>query len=236
MRHFGTVLAVVLALVATGQVARADDTPRSITVSTTGEVRLPPDMAVITVGIQTEADTTGAALDQASAAVSGILAAFHDAGVTADDISTGAIRLSPRYSSSALSSGNRIIGYSAVNTVEAHVNDLDILGAVLSAAVGEGANRLDSVRFGLQDPTAAEDDARRRAVEEGRRRATLYAQAAGVELGALRSLSEGGGRGYHMAEEAMFRNVAMSAPQMDVAVAPGEIEVQASVTMVYGIE
>ena len=83
-----------------------------------------------------------------------------------------------------------------MNSIEVDVTDLDQLGGLLAGLFGEGVNRLDRVNFGLQDPTAATDEARRRAIAEGARLAALYADAAGVSIGDLMSLSESGGGGY----------------------------------------
>lgn len=211
---------------------------RTITVNGRGEVAVEPDMATIVLAVQSEADASAQALDEASAATAAILARLDVEGIDPLDIRSGAIRLSPRYSQSVLSSGQQIIGYRAVNSVEVDVNDLDRLGSLLAALVGDGANRLDRVTFGLQDPTAATDDARRRAVADAIRLAGLYAQAADVSLGQVITITEGGGSGYRALEAApvvMESLSATSAPQFDVPVAPGQIELNAAITMVFGI-
>lgn len=124
-----------------------------------------------------------------------------------------------------------------MNSIEVEVTDLDQLGGLLAGLFGEGANRLDRVNFGLQDPTAATDEARRRAIAEGARLAALYADAAGVSIGDLMSLSESGGGGYRAleAEPVMMEAMATSAPQYDVPVAPGKIIINASISMVFAI-
>lgn len=212
------------------------DTPRQITVSGEGLVSVDPDMATVTLGVQTEGQTPAEALDQASVATAAVLAALDSSGIAAEDIRSGAVRLNPRYSSNVLSSGTQIIGYSAVNTVNVQVNDLAMLGGLLAGLVGEGANRLDQLTFGLQDPTAAMDEARRRAVAEGARLAALYADAAGVSVGSLVTLSDNGSSGYRsMRAEPMMLDRAASSPRYDVPVAPGQIDLQASVLMIYEI-
>ena len=212
------------------------DTPRQITVSGQGQVSVDPDMATVTLGVQTEGQTPAEALDQASAATAAILAALETQDIADKDIRSGAVRLNPRYSSSVLSSGSQIVGYSAVNTVNVQVNDLSMLGGLLTELVGEGANRLDSVAFGLKDPTAALDEARRRAVAEGARLAALYAEAAGVTIGSLVTLSDSGSSGYRaMRAEPVMLEMAASAPSYDVPLAPGQIDLTANVLMVYAI-
>ncbi|MBU2992882.1 SIMPL domain-containing protein [Octadecabacter sp. 1_MG-2023] len=229
-------VAATLASAALVAPASAEETPRTITVNGNGEVSVEPDMATINIGVQTEAEDAATALDGASGATAAILATLDVEGVLPEDIRSGAIRLNPRYSQSVLSSGNQITGYQAVNSVEVIVNDLDQLGGLLAAVVGDGANRLDGVQFGLQDPSEAMDEARRRAVAEGARLAALYAGAAGVPLGDLLRLSEGGSSGYNpMRAEPVMLEMAASSPQYDVPISAGKIELRASVSLVYAI-
>ena len=230
-----TLVGATLTLAAFAVPATAQE--RTISVNGRGEISNDPDMATVVIGVQTEAEDTAQALDDGSAATASILAILDVEDIPLADIRSGAIRLQPRYNQSARSSGQQIIGYRAINSIEVDVTDLDQLGSLLAGLVGEGANRLDRVNFGLQDPTAATDEARRRAIAEGARLAALYADAAGVSMGDLMSLSESGGGGYRAleAEHVMMEAMATSAPQYDVPVAPGKIIINASISMVFAI-
>ncbi len=232
-----TLLATTLLFAAQSAPAYARDVARTISVTGTGGVSVEPDMATVIIGVQTEAEDAAVALDSASAATASVLALLDVEGIAPADIRRGAIRLNPRYSQSVLSSGTEITGYQALNSIEVTVNDLDRLGGILAAVIGGGANRLDAVRFGLQDPSEAEDEARRLAVMEGARLAALYAQAAGVEVGDLITLSEQGSGGYRMvvADAPVMLEMAASSPQYDVPVAPGKIDLNASINMTFAI-
>lgn len=239
MRPF-LALTLVLATLVSAALATpsaAQDLMRTITVVGRGEISVEPDMATITIGVQSEADVAADALDAASVATAAILATLDVEGVLPEDIRSGAIRLNPRYSQSVLSSGTQIVGYQAVNSVVVQVNDLTRLGGLLAAVVGDGANRLDGVRFGLQDEGAARDEARRRAVVEGARLAALYAGAAGVSLGDLMMMNEGGSGGQPMMDMApvVVMEMATSSPRYDVPIATGKIELNASISLVYAI-
>ena len=230
-----TLVGATLTLAAFAVPATAQE--RTISVNGRGEISIDPDMAKVVIGVQTEAEDTAQALDDASAATASILAILDVEDIPLADIRSGAIRLQPRYNQSVLSSGQQIIGYRAINSIEVDVTDLDQLGSLLAGLVGEGANRLDRMNFGLHDPTAATDEARRRAIAECVRLAALYADAAGVSIGDLMSLSESGGGGYRAleAEPVMMEAMATSAPQYDVPVAPGKIIINASISMVFAI-
>lgn len=231
-----TLAAAALLLTSLSAPVHAQTTERLITVMGRGEVSVAPDMASVRIGVQTEADSAADALDQASAATAAILGQLDGQAIAPEDIQSGSIRLNPRYSSSVLGSQRSIAGYEAVNSVTVAVRDLGNLGNLLAALVGDGANRLDGVTFGLSDPEDAQDEARRRAVVESLRLADLYADAADVAVGAVVSISEAGSGGYSpMRAEPMMLEMAASAPQFDVPVAAGLIDLNASVTMVFEI-
>lgn len=229
-----------LTLAAFAVPATAQEAVRTLTVTGRGELSFDPDVATIRIAVQTEAETAVDALDQASAAISAILATLDAEGILLEQIETRAIQLSPRYSSSVLSSGNTIIGFQGINSISIEITDFARIGPILAKVVGDGANRLDRVSFGLLDPDEALDAARRAAVFDGARLAQLYADAAGVPLGQLILLDETDRRGFapvvvmEESASAMF-GIGASVPQCDVPVAISQINLTASVTMKFEI-
>ncbi len=95
--------------------------------------------------------------------------------------------------STSRTSRQRLTGYQAANDVTITVRDLAKLGTVVDAVVAAGANQINSIAFGLANPRAAEDAARRAAVQALAAKAALYAEATGTRLVRLVNLSEGGG-------------------------------------------
>ena len=214
------------------QAQEAASPQRMLSVSGTGQVQATPDMAMVRIGVSHRAPEAAAALQQTSDAVAAMLARLEGLGVAGRDIQTAGLSLHPVWRNQPDAQGQPVPdGFEASNMVSLRLRDLDSLGAVLDALVTDGANRLDGVSFGLQDPEAAMDEARRLAVAEARRKATLYAAAAEVALGAVISLSEGGGG---MPRPMMMEMAAMRADS--VPVAPGELEIAASVQMVFALE
>lgn len=202
-----------------------------ISVTGQGTIETAPDMATLSFLVSREDREAKDAVDNMSRAARVVLNKLETAGVASEDIQTSSLRLQPRRETRA-SSGNRvprITGYVAETRITVQIRDLERLGTTIDSVVGEGANGFDWLRFGLQDPSVSEDEARRLAVADGRRKAELYAEAAGVRLGSILSLSEGGARSVPMVMEA--RSLASDG----VAVAPGELSVGASVSMVYTI-
>lgn len=208
--------------------AMADSPPRTITVSGNGSINTAPDMATITIGVREDADSAREAMDLLTAGLGPVLDELASAGIAATNIQTSGLSLGARY----IYPDNhepKLVGYTASSSVEVRLHDLSRVGTVLDMAVSEGANQLSGISFGLADPSAARDAARRAAVEDALARAGLYAESAGVTLGDVLSISESGGSFPMPVAEAMRDSA-------EVPVAAGEIEVSASVTMVFAME
>ncbi|MEM9973557.1 MAG: SIMPL domain-containing protein [Pseudomonadota bacterium] len=203
---------------------------RTITVTGEGEAEAAPDMALITLGVLSEGPTAREATRANSRAMADILAEIAQAGVAERDVQTSGFNVYPRWENRP-NEAARIAGFIAENRVTVRARDLENLGALLDAVTREGANRFEGLSFALQDPQAAEDAARADAVADASRKARLYAEAAGLTLGAIQSISEGGSAApvpIARAEMALSRDAG-------VPVAPGELSMRARVTIVYAI-
>lgn len=208
----------------------AEELRPTIAVSGEGRFEAVPDMATVSVGVTSQAKTAADALGQTNAAMSRVLTRLGEAGIAPRDMQTEGLNLSPVWDNRNLSNGRRdIVAFMASNGLRVRVRDLDKLGGILDLIVADGANQFHGLFFGLQEPGPAEDEARRRAVAEAARKAQLYANAAGVGLGPVLSISEArAGPAPMMALERM-------AASDGVPVAAGELTISASVNMVFGI-
>ncbi len=206
--------------------------PATLSVSGSGHVSVAPDMATMRIGVETRADTAAAAVAANNASAERIIDTLKQNGIEAKDIQTSNFSVSPVYDETTFQrrEGPKIVGYQATNQVVARIHDLDGMGTVLDATVGSGANRIDGLEFGLEDDTEVADQARAKAVEDALRKARVYAQAAGVQLGDIQSINESGGGGpvpmYAMAARAE------SAP---VPIERGQTTVSANVQIVWEI-
>lgn len=223
------ILALCLSNVAIAACA-AESTPL-IHVTGEGEVVTAPDMAQVSVGVTARAEDAALALDQTSQAVAQVVSRLQSEGVDAADVQTGALSLQPIRPPRSTDGTNlpAIIGFEAGNRVRVIVRNLDKLGRILDLVVEDGANQLNGLTFTLKDPEPARSRSRAMAVADAIRRAEELADAAGVELGAIRSISEQSGRGAPVMEMAAAR-------VSDVAIAPGTLAIAARVTMSFEIE
>jgi uncharacterized protein len=227
------ILNTALLLVALAAPALAEPVPGRITVTGEGSVSVVPDMATVTLGVTSEGATAAAAMAQNSAQLAAVIAQLKSAGIAEKDVQTSGLSLGPRWDNSASSVGKapKIVGYVATNSVSVRVRALDHLGGVLDSVVKNGANTFSGVSFDIAARQPAEDAARKAAVVEALRKARLYADAAGVKLGAIQSISEDAGAG---PRPVMVGAFAM-AKAASVPVAEGEMNITADVTVVINI-
>jgi uncharacterized protein YggE len=227
-------LPLALLLSACAPMAGPDGFPRrpaTVTVSGVGTVTASPDMAEITSGVVTQAPTAAGALAANSQAMEKVLQSLAALGVAARDIQTTGISVSPqRRAGRGEGRPPEIVGYEVTNQVRVKVRDLGRLGRVLDEQVAQGANSVYGIRFGLADPAPQLDEARKRAMADARRRADLYAAAASLKIGRVVAVQEAGAAAPR--PEMTARLMTAGA----VPVAPGEQEIQASVSVTFSLE
>jgi uncharacterized protein len=223
--HVLTLSAAVLLPLASPGLAEVAN-PAMIVVTGTGTVETAPDIATLSIGVTMQGETAAAAMAANSTALSAVMARLTASGIEPRDMQTSNLSLFPIWAESSVSTP-AVSSYSASNQLTVRVRNLDTLGAVLDAAVTDGANTLNGLTFGLANPEPALDDARKEAVAAARVRAELLATAAGLKLGRIVMISEGGSSTDPVP---MFREVASDSA---VPVAGGELGLSASVTVQY---
>lgn len=205
----------------------------TFTLSASGEVRIAPDMATITTGVQTQAPTAAEAMAQNRTQMNQVIAALRRQGIEERHIQTAGLNLNAVYDYPQ-NEQPRLRGYQASNQVTIQVHDLDNLGRAIDAVVAAGANQINGVAFGLSDPRAAEDQARVAAVRALQAKAQLYAEATGMRLVGLRTLSEGGG--YQPQPPVMYARAEMAMDSGGATpVQGGELVVRIDISGVYEV-
>ena len=227
-----------LALFAGPMALRADSgappQPGILTVSGEGEVNAVPDAAQLSAGVTTQARTAAEALAANTKAMNEVFATLKKFGIPEKSIQTSNFNVSPQYTpyQPNATEAPRITGYQVSNNVTVKVDDLSKLGAALDALVSSGANQVGGVSFTVSNPKPLMTQAREAAVKDALDRAQTYAKAAGLELGRVLTLNEGGGEG----PRPVYAMVtAMRAEAAPVPVAAGEQTISANVTMSFEI-
>lgn len=204
----------------------------ALNLSAYGEVKAAPDMATINFGVVTEATTAAEAMSLNATRMTEVMTALRRAGIEARNVQTSGLNLSAQYDY-VQNEPPKLRGYQASNQVTVVIDDLTKVGTTADAVVAAGVNQINGIGFGLRDPSAAENQARQIAVRNLQAKAALYSQALGVELGGIRSLSEGGGYS-PPSPQPMYARAAMAGAD-STQVSPGELTVRIDITGVYDL-
>ncbi|SDR34840.1 SIMPL domain-containing protein [Pseudovibrio sp. Tun.PSC04-5.I4] len=221
-------------VVSSGVNAKAEALAGKITISGSGSVNVAPDMATLVSSVITQGDDAKSALQQNSITMRGILDDVESAGIAKKNIQTTGFNISPVYDNIRVKNGERrapqIVGYRVRNGLRINLQDITKIGATLDMLVQNGSNDVGQVQFGVSEPEKYIDEAREDAVKDARAKAEIYANAAGVSLGKVLSISEAGYNPSPYPEMMMQRSAKMdSAPP----IAAGQETLSSSVTITY---
>jgi len=230
-------LSVLLGLVATAQVtAQERPQPRSITVSGHSQVNASPDIAELSIAVETAAATADAAIaDNANRSV--LVGAAIRARIRSDDtLTTSGYSLEPRYDNSKVgqSSEPKIVGYVARNEVKVEFRSLDQAGAIIDAAIEAGGNRVNHLNFTLSDRNQALRIALERAGAEAQAQAESIAKSLGVKLVRVLQANSSG----MPLPQPRFKTYGLAAMEARAAtpIEPGNVQVHATLDVTYEIE
>jgi uncharacterized protein YggE len=231
-----------LLILLTADLAFADESRREgsmISVRGTGKISAVPDVAIVQVGVVTQAPNAKDALAANNESMGRLHASLKEHGIAAKDMQTTQIQVNPQYTQPrpGQNAGQgefvpRIAGYRVDNMVQITERRIDQLGLLLDALVQSGANQIHGISFRIGESEKLLDEARRRAVTDARRKAELLAGEAGVVLGPLISIQEEGAARPPSPRPMMFAARGMDAA---VPVAAGEQELSVSIEIVYEI-
>ena len=159
-----------------------------LTVKGTGVVNLNADTASVRLGVREVSSDVVTAQSQAGEKLRNVVDRLLSLGIDAGDIQTSEIYIYPNYDYEDVN--NSIIGYTAENTIAVSTRDIDNIGACIDAAFEAGANTFGEITFSAASTDAEYDQALALAVQNAERKARVLAEAAGMELGELLSVSE----------------------------------------------
>ncbi|MDD4761613.1 MAG: SIMPL domain-containing protein [Candidatus Pacebacteria bacterium] len=224
---------------------RSISSPKSFSVTGEGKTVVIPDVAEFSFSVITEGGKDVAQLQSDNTEkVNAAIAFLKESGIEAKDIKTQGYGINPRYKNNdyrAMTSGSilppEIVGYTVTQTVSVKVRDFSKTGDILTGVVKAGANSVSSLNFTIDDPTIAQNEARKEAIEKAEKKAKEMAEAAGFRLGDLVSISDSNYYPYYaktMSSSAYGMGgdmVLESAPVVEA----GSQEVTISVNLVYEI-
>jgi len=208
----------------------------TITVVGQGSVSTSPDIANVSIGVETSAESISQAVEENDATMTSIMDALEELGVDVKDIQTTNYSISrDRYTEQVLqesASGESQAKYLVSNMVNVTIRDLDSVGAVLDTVIEAGANDIWGISFTVDDPAEFQDEARAAAIEDAQARAGALAELNDVNLGPVMSVSEIIGTSSFQVPVAMESAAAGAGSP----ISPGELEITYQVQVTYFIE
>jgi len=208
-----------------------EEAKNAISVGGMGKVFVKPELANISIGVESRAKTAGEASGQNKRDMNQVMSSLKAMGIKDEDIQTTDYSIYPdiRYNEKE---GEKIIGYVARNMVQVKVRGLDKIGDILDKVTDAGANAIHGIRFTVEDPSQYKDEARKLAVADAKSKAEKLAKSANVRLGTLLSLREE----YRPGEYYMYEERAEMAGDMGGApISAGQLMIMVNVQMQYEI-
>ena len=224
-------------------VVLADGGGPRVHVSGAGAITVAPDMATITLGVNTQEATPQEAISKNNAAIADVLAAMERLGIDEEDVRTLHFFLHQAMDFDFATGRAVPMGYNVTNSVQVVVRDLDKVGDVIAAGVAAGANVSAGVQFGLSDPAPLYYQALALAMNDARNKANAIARSLGMTVGEVSSVMESNMwmvpvAGVPMMDMGMgwgspMAMVAQGGMSGGVPIAPGDLTVTARVEIVY---
>jgi uncharacterized protein len=231
----GVAITILIMMLAT-QCLAADNNVRVIEVSGTGEARSAPDVANLSLQIETHAATAEACSSKNAALAQKVVKELKDKLAGKGTVETGDYSLNPEYAENNQQRQKPVItGYTAQNTITVETTELTLLGSLIDGAIAAGANRINYLSFGLRDDSKARSDAIAAASKDAQAQAQALAASLNVKLKDVVRASTLPERGpiLPMAKMSTAFSMAANAP---TPVEASQISVSATVSLTYEIE
>ena len=213
-----------------------------IIVTGTSSIELEPDMATLSLGIESSANTVSEARDNASISINEMLNVMKNVGIDDEDIQTTAFNIYPQYEYIEVRDNGRVrgvqelVGFTVSNMLLVTVKNLEGIGEIIDKITDASGNdvRFNSINFGIQDPIPYQSELRKLAVDDGLTKASQLAEYSGVKLGAVTMITDYSSQVSVAQDQAFFAERAMAIPSTSIN--PGSLNLSMRVDMVFAIE
>lgn len=208
-----------------------------IWVTGVGKVSVVPDIAVLSLGIETQEATVAEAQQRAAEAMDAVMNVLNSYSIAEKDIQTQYFSIQPVYSWDDDKDQQILLGYRVTNTVSVKIRNMDDVGGVIDATVAAGGDysRVNSIYFTVDEPEAYHDEVREKAMADAKDKAEQLAHLGGVSLGKPIYINE---YSSYTSPPIIYRDyeVAEGASVPETSISPGEMEIQLTVQVVYSIK
>lgn len=230
-----TVFVAATTLTADRAVVSAETAPGKgkITVTGQGSVKVNPDIAYITLGVQTRNADSKAAQAENNEIMTKIINSLKAMNIDNKDIKTANYYMYPEYDYNE-KGGQRVVAYSVTNSVTVTVRKIDSVGAVIDTGIAAGANNAQNIQFSISDSSTYYAQALSLAITNAKAKSTAIAGALGVTVSNPVEVTENSS--YYMpvmSESANVRAEKDMAAGASMPVQSTELEISASISCVF---
>jgi len=211
--------------------------PQQISVTGEGKAYEKPDIALVNLGVHSEASKSQDAVDENNKIMNNIIKSVKDLGIDEKDIKTTSYNLSPLYD---YTEKERFFkGYTLDQQIQVKIRSFEKISDVLDKASSLGANTIGNLQFTVDNPEVARAEARAKAIEQAKEKAVSIFAQSGLKMGKLMNIYEGGFGGCGLGCPTPLygmEGVANKAISIAPQVQPGQMEVDVSVTLIYWVK
>ena len=205
------------------------NSPQEIIVAGEGKVFVKPDVALVALGVKTEAKKSIDAINQNNERMNAVIKTIKDLGVNEKDIRTSVYNLFPVYDYTE--TGRVFIGYSLDQQVVVKIRDFDKINDILDQVTTVGANIVGDLQFTLDDPEGARAGARVKAVEQAKVKAFTLVNQAGLKIVKLVNVSEG----HAPSPQPVYMMSGAEKAGVAPDIQPGQSEINTTVYLTYRV-
>jgi uncharacterized protein YggE len=201
-----------------------------------GEVSVEPDIAILRLGIEYEADSVAIARDRAAAAMDEVMDTLSSSGVADKDIQTQYFNIQQVRRWDRETEEEIVTGYRVTNTVTVTVRDIEKIGTIIDAVTDAGGDltRIDGIHFSVDDPDEYYEEARKEAMTDARKKAEELAKLAKVDLGDATYISE---NSYYAPVSRSSMAVGFDeGADYSTSISPGELDIRLNIQVAYAIK
>ena len=201
-----------------------------------GEVSVKPDIAIISLGIESEADSVATARNSAAAAMNDVMDTLSSNGIADKDIQTQYFNIQQVSTWDRETEKNVVTGYRVTNTVTVTVRDIEKVGTIIDAVADAGGDltRINNMNFSIDEPDEYYEEARKEAMLDAKNKAEELAKLANVDLGNATYISENSNYA-PVTKSAMAVGYDESA-SYSTSISPGELDISLSIQVAYAIK
>jgi uncharacterized protein YggE len=201
-----------------------------------GVVTAKPDKANVTISVETTNQNASTAVKENSDKMNKVMAQLKSLIGKNDKISTTGYNLSPIYTYDEKTRKSELSGYRVSNSIIVESKNLGDVGKLIDSATQAGANRVESLSFDTDKRDEYRRQALLRAVEDARETADVVAKAAGVNIVKIIQISPSYEIPIPVYREFALTASEAAAPPPPTQIEPGEINVNASVNIIFEIQ